>query len=112
MLYTSGSTGSPKGIIQRQQNLLHVAMLYHRDLGVGPTDRIRQPDIPGLHWNPMGFARGVDERRGVCFHRAGFRPAFVETLDKEKITVVQLIVSLLRQVTQSFDEEFGCPDCD
>ena len=35
--------------------------------------------------------------------------AFVETLDKEEITVAQLIVSLLRQVTQSFDERVRLP---
>ena len=109
VLYTSGSTGSPKGIIQRQQNLLHVAMLYHRDLGVGPTDRITSPTSPAYTGTLWALLAALMNGAAFVFTALDSVAAFVETLDKEKITVVQLIVSLLRQVTQSFDERVRLP---
>ena len=109
VLYTSGSTGSPKGIMQRQQNLLHVAMLYHRDLGVGPTDRITSPTSPAYTGTLWALLAALMNGAAFVFTALDSVAAFVETLDKEKITVAQLIVSLLRQVTQSFDERVRLP---
>ena len=40
LLYTSGSTGQPKGVIQSHENLVHHAETYARSLGLGPDDRL------------------------------------------------------------------------
>jgi amino acid adenylation domain-containing protein len=40
LLYTSGSTGHPKGVAQSQENLVHHATTYARSLGLGPADRL------------------------------------------------------------------------
>ena len=40
LLYTSGSTGQPKGVIQSHENLVHHAETYARSLGLGPEDRL------------------------------------------------------------------------
>jgi amino acid adenylation domain-containing protein len=109
VLYTSGSTGSPKGIMQRQQNLLHVAMLYHRDLGVCPTDRITSPTSPAYTGTLWALLAALMNGAAFVFTALDSAATFVETLEKEEITVAQLIVSLLRQVTQSFDERARLP---
>lgn len=109
VLYTSGSTGSPKGIMQCQQNLLHVAMLYHRDLGVCPTDRITSPTSPAYTGTIWALLAALMNGAAFVFTALDSAAGFVVTLRKEEITVAQLIVSLLRQVTQSFDERLRLP---
>jgi amino acid adenylation domain-containing protein len=40
LLYTSGSTGHPKGVVQSHENLVHHVETYARSLGLGPDDRL------------------------------------------------------------------------
>ncbi len=39
ILYTSGSTGEPKGVVHNHRNVLHFIRNYTNDLGVGADDR-------------------------------------------------------------------------
>ncbi len=40
LLYTSGSTGEPKGTVQSQRNVLHDIRVYTNALHLGPEDRV------------------------------------------------------------------------
>ncbi len=40
LLYTSGSTGNPKGVMQSQRHVLRHAALYGQSLGLRPEDRL------------------------------------------------------------------------
>ncbi|MCZ6675395.1 MAG: non-ribosomal peptide synthetase [Verrucomicrobia bacterium] len=109
VLYTSGSTGAPKGVMQNHRNLLHVAMLYHRDLGIGPASRMTSP-------TSLTYTGTVWALLAALLNRAAFictdfdSPLiFAQTLDQEKITTVQLITTLLRQFMQAVDQSLSLP---
>ncbi len=40
ILYTSGSTGAPKGVIENHRNVLHFAMVFAKTFPIGPDDRL------------------------------------------------------------------------
>jgi acyl-CoA synthetase (AMP-forming)/AMP-acid ligase II len=56
IIFTSGTTGRPKGALLGQGQLLHVFGLYARGLGVGPEDRAIAAN-PFFH--SFGYAAGI-----------------------------------------------------
>jgi amino acid adenylation domain-containing protein len=42
VLYTSGTTGAPKGVLQTHRNVLHHIRVYTNKLQIGPKDRLTQ----------------------------------------------------------------------
>jgi D-alanine--poly(phosphoribitol) ligase subunit 1 len=51
-MFTSGSTGEPKGVVIPHQGVLHLADWAARDLGIGPQDRL-------TNVNPIYFDNSV-----------------------------------------------------
>jgi crotonobetaine/carnitine-CoA ligase len=52
VLYTSGTTGDPKGCVEEHSYYLLAARVYSRVLGLGPDDRVLTP-LPLFHMNPQ-----------------------------------------------------------
>jgi amino acid adenylation domain-containing protein len=109
VLFTSGSTGRPKGVMQTHRNLLHLAMLYHRDLGVSYKDRFAIPTSPaytGTIWAMLGaFTNGA----AFLFTDFDSPQTLLQFLNRERVTVAQLIVTLFRQFLLGFDDPVEVP---
>jgi fatty-acyl-CoA synthase len=97
IMYTSGTTGRPKGAVLTHSNLLMHAFSQIAHLGSDPADRIGAPGAPLFHIAglagglPLLLLGGVN----VITRSGGFDP--VETLDlieRERITSIFLVPAM------------------
>ncbi len=109
ILYTSGSTGLPKGVVLDQRAVLHRAMLYTNDYFIGPEDRLALlqsyvfsasvREIYAALLNGAGLYLYALKRDGV-YHLAAW-------LEDEGITVLYMVPAVFRAFLQTIlDEKF------
>lgn len=99
LLYTSGTTGRPKGAIHTHANLLFNARTVRERLGAGPLERT-------LVAAPMFHATGTVSQfigfltaGGCCVFTPAFHPATtVELMTRERITFFAGVAAMLRLI--------------
>lgn len=110
ILYTSGSTGQPKGVIQNHRNVVHNAMRYASGCRIGPDDRVTL-------LASLGTGQGTPTAFSALLSGAALYPLHVKQegiadlagwLRTEEITVYISTPSLFRNfvATLSAEEQF------
>ena len=102
LLYTSGSTGQPKGVIQTHRNLLHFVSSYSRYLGIRRDDRLSllysltfsasNMDVYGALLNGATLFPYDPRRRGTA--------GLGDWLAEHMITVLHTVPTLYRHVIE------------
>jgi amino acid adenylation domain-containing protein len=108
ILYTSGSTGQPKGVMQTQRNLLHFIRSYTGNLGITAADRLT------LFYS-FSFSASLMDIYGSLLTGATVFPYNVkaegvallhEWLQEKQITVYHSVPTVLRHLMESLPA--GC----
>ena len=111
LLYTSGSTGEPKGVVRTHRNLLHRARCAVGSLGIGPDDRVSALHSPA-------FGAGLRDVLAALLAGATLMPfdvrreglaALADWIERERITVLCAVVTTLRHFLSSLDPDRRFP---
>jgi fatty-acyl-CoA synthase/long-chain acyl-CoA synthetase len=97
IMYTSGTTGRPKGAVLTHANLLMHAFSQITTLGVGPEERVSVPGAPMFHI--AGLAGGLPPLllggTHVILRSGGFDPvATLDLLERERVSSIFLVPAM------------------
>jgi amino acid adenylation domain-containing protein len=106
VLYTSGSTGAPKGVMRGHRDLLHRAWVAIDSLAMAPGDRISALHSPGFGAGLRDVLMALLSGAALMpfdLRRAGLR-ALAKWIDGERISVLCTVVTTFRQLMGSLGE--------
>jgi len=92
-MYTSGTTGRPKGVVRTHESYMAEYYLDITNMGVRPTDKVLMV-MPMCHVNSIFYSFPYTLlSAGVCvYNEMSFNPEdFLATVDKYRITFVSLV---------------------
>ncbi len=105
LLYTSGSTGQPKGVCQVHRNVLHFAGCYSDALKIQDQDRLTLLFSLSFGASSMDIYPGLLNGATICAYdmrRSGI-PLLANWLDEKDISVLHAVTPVFRQLMRSLD---------
>ena len=112
ILYTSGTTGYPKGVMENHRNMLHNAMRLGNASHISPEDRItlvRPPSSGGGLCNLLLALLGGSAIYPVDLKQIGLT-AIADWLQREKITIFHAGATVFRHFIQQLTGAECFPD--
>ncbi|RKZ83584.1 MAG: non-ribosomal peptide synthetase, partial [Candidatus Parabeggiatoa sp. nov. 1] len=106
LLYTSGSTGQPKGVIQSHRNVLHFIRQYTNNLHINPDDRL-------IQLSTYSFDAAVMDIYGALLNGASLYPldlrktSLIECLDwleQQQVTIYHSTPSVYRHLISVLEQ--------
>jgi len=93
LMYTSGTTGKPKGVVRTHEGNLGQYLLSDLCMGIRPDDCVMLV-MPMCHINSIfySFAYTYASARVFVYNMVSFDPLdLLKTIEKEKITFTSLV---------------------
>jgi len=111
LLYTSGSSGQPKGLVRSHRNVLHRARCSVTSLGIRPADRVSALHSPS-------FGAGLRDVMTALLSGATLLPfdprtagrgALARWIDREQVSVLCAVVTTFRHLLAESGPEWRFP---
>lgn len=99
LLFTSGTTGEPKGIVGRQRGLAHFLAWERGATGAGPGDRVAQ--LTGLSFDVVLRDLFLPLTSGAALHMPPFAPAatapeeLLAFLARDRVTIIHAVPTIV-----------------
>jgi amino acid adenylation domain-containing protein len=103
IIFTSGTTGEPKGIVGSHKGLSHFIHWEVKEFGLGPEDRISQLAPPTFDVSLRDMFAPLLAGGTLCIPAPDTRRnirALLDWLDDERITLIHCVPSLFRALTE------------
>lgn len=100
LIFTSGTTGAPKGCMLAHRDSVNKAQMHAAEMGISPADRVLLV-MPYFHVGAKGIQSGAAWRGArVVVHRS-FDPAkVVDAIERERITILHLAPTMVQAVLE------------
>lgn len=108
VLYTSGSTGAPKGAVIERRGLLNHLAAKVADLALAPADRVAQTAPLGFDisiWQFLAPLLAGGQVHIIGDELAQDPPRLLPYLSRHGITVAELVPTLLRSLLEAMEQE-------
>jgi len=101
LIYTTGTTGHPKGVMLTHRNLLFIAAVSSRLRGLSPSDRACGV-LPISHVYGLASVMLGTLYAGACLHlMARFSaPALLRAIDEEQLTILQGVPAMYARMLE------------
>lgn len=112
LIYTSGSSSKPKGVIQSHRSILRVASVQGSQLNITPEDKIAQIAACSYTMSVIDIFSAL--LNGACLSLFDIKKTGLaqmsEWFQSQRINVCQMIPSLFHLWCRSFSPGFSLPD--
>ncbi len=112
LLYTSGSTGEPKGIFQTHRTVLHMIMNYVNTLHIAPDDRLALLESPCFGGSVLAVFGALLTGARLCLFDAARlgTEGLGAWLAAEGVTIYCSVPALFRRFASSLTDAVSFPD--
>lgn len=102
IMYTSGTTGAPKGVVTSHRNFIHLLDQHVRLCGLRPEDRL-QLAMPLYHNGGMAAVMGAGLRAGAavaCFTGSFAAETVLAAAQRDQVSVAHWIPTMLNRLVE------------
>lgn len=100
LIFTSGTTGNPKGCMLAHRDCVNKAQMHAAEMGISPADRVLLV-MPYFHVGAKGVQSGATWRAATVLVHRTFEPSRVlDTIEQERVSILHLAPTMVQSLLE------------